>query len=529
MNQYNIHLLDLPNEILLIILRKLNNIDVLYSLLDINNGRLDIIAQENTFTNILNFVNTNNISLIDRFCIYILPRIHQNIKYFIFEPAVMERILLAAVYPNLTELKLFNFEQQIASKYFTDESSLRSVFQQQITSLILVNNDKSARVGSLKEYTINVYAHILNFFKNLTYLNIMGPCVMLCPGLSLCDLPSTTFYSSILTHLSIVVQTFDDCLYLLDGRLKQLTSFNANVYSIDSFSTIVQNTDMLPNLKCFSLKSYFRFQQYEQIPSLLRRMPYLEHLTLYLCINDQHRITDGTRVQDDILAHMSQLHSFTFYISTYIDSGDLRHNISREHIQQTFINIGQQNATTIVNRLSRSVVECSIFSLPFAFDYLGSLGNTFPNIIFNYVTYLVVEDKDAFRHEFFVRIARSFPSLKDLRIFNIELQLSSDCTLSSDHSQSYSMIEYPHLTSLDVGYSHRDYLEQFLNETKACVPCLTNLKVSPRHLKIVTKNFTREETRRNCAEIKQLITLQPLDDSQDYYHYFPSLQNLFLF
>ncbi|CAF5111374.1 unnamed protein product, partial [Rotaria magnacalcarata] len=136
--------------------------------------------------------------------------------------------------------------------------------------------------------------------------------------------------------------------------------------------------DMLPNLKCFSLKSYFRFQQYEQIPSLLRRMPYLEHLTLYLCIKDQHRITDGTRVQDDILAHMSQLHSLTFYISTYIDSGELRHNISREHIQQTFINIGQQNATTIVNRLSRSVVECSIFSLPFAFDYLGSLGNTFP-------------------------------------------------------------------------------------------------------------------------------------------------------
>ncbi|CAF2191613.1 unnamed protein product [Rotaria magnacalcarata] len=282
---------------------------------------------------------------------------------------------------------------------------------------------------------------------------------------------------------------------------------------------------MLPNLKCFSLKSYFRFQQYEQIPSLLRRMLYLEHLTSYLCIKDQHRITDGTRVQDDILAHMSQLHSLTFYISTYIDSGELRHNISREHIQQTFINIGQQNATTIVNRLSRSVVECSIFSLPFAFDYLGSLGNTFPNIIFNYVTYLVVEDKDAFRHEFFVRIARSFPLLKDLRIFNIELQLSSDCTLSSDHSQSYSMIEYPHLTSLDVGYSHRDYLEQFLNETKACVPCLTKLKVSPRHLKIVTKNFTREETRRNCANIKQLITLQPLDDSQDYYHYFPSLQN----
>ncbi|CAF2140998.1 unnamed protein product [Rotaria magnacalcarata] len=224
MNPPDVHLLDLPNEILLIILRKLNNIDVLYSLLDINNGQLDILAQEKTFTNVLNFVHTDNISLIDRFCIYILPRIHHNIKYFILEPVFMGRILLAAVYPNLTELKLFNFERQIASKYFTG----------------------------------------------------------------------------------------------------------------------------------------------------------------------QNRIIDGTCVQDDILVYMPQLHSFTFYISTYIDSGDLRHNIARQHINQTLINIGPQNATTIVNRLSRSVVECSIFSLPFAFDYLGSLGNTFPNIVFNYITYIVV-------------------------------------------------------------------------------------------------------------------------------------------
>ncbi|CAF3654362.1 unnamed protein product [Rotaria socialis] len=242
MNRSNIHLLDLPNEILLIILRKLNNIDVLYSLVDINNGPLDILAQGKMFTNTLNFTYTDDISLIDRYCINILPRINHNIKCFILEPVLLERILLAAVYPNLTEFKLFNFEQQIVSKYFTDESSLRSVFQQQITSLILVNDDKSARVGSLKEYTRNVYAHILNFFKKLTHLNIIGPYVMLCPSLSLCDLPATTFYSSILAHLSIMVKNFDDCLYLLDGRLKQLTTFNVNVYSIDRSSAIVHNT-----------------------------------------------------------------------------------------------------------------------------------------------------------------------------------------------------------------------------------------------------------------------------------------------
>ncbi|CAF3204472.1 unnamed protein product [Rotaria socialis] len=326
MNRSNIHLLDFPNEILLIILRKLNNIDVLYSLVDINNGPLDIFAQEKMFTNTLNFTYTDDISLIDRYCINILPRINHNIKCFILEPVLLERILLAAVYPNLTEFKLFNFEQQIVSKYFT------------------------------------------------------------------------------------------------------------------------------------------------------------------------------------------------------VASGDLFHNLSRERIQQTLINIGQHNTATIVNYLSRCTAECSIFSLPFTFDYLRYLGNIFPNIVFNYVTYLLVEDHDAFGHEFFVRIARSFPLLKHLHILNIQPQLSSNLTLSSDHCQSYSIIEYPHLTSLDVICSLTDYLEQFLDETKASVPCLTELEVSYRYLKTVTNNFTREETRRNCAKVKKLIAIEQFDNSQDFYHYFPSFE-----
>ncbi|CAF5050832.1 unnamed protein product, partial [Rotaria sp. Silwood1] len=91
--------------------------DVLYSLLDVDNRQLNIIAQENIFTNTLNFVLTtftNDISsmsdaIIDRFCKNILPRIHYNVKSLIVDSLSMERILLAVDYPNLTELKLFNF------------------------------------------------------------------------------------------------------------------------------------------------------------------------------------------------------------------------------------------------------------------------------------------------------------------------------------------------------------------------------------------------------------------------------------
>jgi len=61
MNQSDIHLLDLPDEILIIILKKLDNIDVLYSLFGVNNERLDRLVDDNVFTNILNFARTSSI------------------------------------------------------------------------------------------------------------------------------------------------------------------------------------------------------------------------------------------------------------------------------------------------------------------------------------------------------------------------------------------------------------------------------------------------------------------------------------
>lgn len=130
MNQPVIQLLDLPDEILLTILKKLDNIDVLYSLLGINNERLDILAQEKIFSNTLQFVSTSlneNISLIadsvlDRLCTYALPRVRQNVTCLILEPISMERIVLAADFPNLNHLKLYNFGQKIASRYFTGKN-----------------------------------------------------------------------------------------------------------------------------------------------------------------------------------------------------------------------------------------------------------------------------------------------------------------------------------------------------------------------------------------------------------------------
>jgi hypothetical protein len=135
MKQDNVHIFDMPNEILLFILKKLDNMDVLYSFLGINDQRLDIIAQEQIFSDTLNFAPTSQYtneissisgSVLDRFCNDLLPRIHQNVNSLIVEPLSMECILSAGTYPNLTKLKLCNFNQEIILRYFTSKKLIFS-------------------------------------------------------------------------------------------------------------------------------------------------------------------------------------------------------------------------------------------------------------------------------------------------------------------------------------------------------------------------------------------------------------------
>ncbi len=125
MDRSRVDFLHLPNEILVTILKKLDNVDILYSLFGINNERLDSIIQDEIFSNTLNFASTvRNSTMLDRFCNYILPRIHYNVKCLIVEPVSMERILLTTHYPNLTDLKLFHFQRDNSLDYSTGKQIL---------------------------------------------------------------------------------------------------------------------------------------------------------------------------------------------------------------------------------------------------------------------------------------------------------------------------------------------------------------------------------------------------------------------
>jgi len=131
MNPSCIQLSDLPNEILMIILKNLSNIEVLYSLSGANK-RLNEIVHDAFFTkhlSLLKIVPSHLVnllpvlqnlmyplrdSMLDRFCSEILPEISDKIQWLNLESFSMKRILLATRYPNLFGLGLYNITRERA-------------------------------------------------------------------------------------------------------------------------------------------------------------------------------------------------------------------------------------------------------------------------------------------------------------------------------------------------------------------------------------------------------------------------------
>ncbi|CAF2910239.1 unnamed protein product [Rotaria sp. Silwood2] len=121
-----IKLNDLPDEILMIILKKLHYIDVLYSLISVDK-RLNAIASDSVFTKDLALMSTssNDLSyeftdpILDRFYLQILPKINYKIEWLNVESSSMQRILLPTNYPNLHGLGLYNLASNTARDLFT--------------------------------------------------------------------------------------------------------------------------------------------------------------------------------------------------------------------------------------------------------------------------------------------------------------------------------------------------------------------------------------------------------------------------
>jgi hypothetical protein len=142
-------------------------------------------------------------------------------------------------------------------------------------------------------------------------------------------------------------------------------------------------------LKCFSLTSYRGTRGYDiLVLPLLRRMLNLEELTLYLHIMGGSTFISGSELDNEILIHMPQLHTFSFYMASQNVIADPTIRISNSDIEQTFTNSKHRQIDCMVDYFDPTKMICRVFSIPFKFGRLEQIANNIPNIVFNSVTHV---------------------------------------------------------------------------------------------------------------------------------------------
>ena len=132
-----LNLLDLPDEILLMILKELNMIDVLCSLADVDR-RLNRLAHDSLYIRDLDLTGMMKINsrcnqtsstdhhhqVLLRVCEKILPCIHHHVFKLTVEPYSVKDIFAAVDYPHLYSLSLTNFQVEELHHYVTGMTTM---------------------------------------------------------------------------------------------------------------------------------------------------------------------------------------------------------------------------------------------------------------------------------------------------------------------------------------------------------------------------------------------------------------------
>ena len=129
-NNHYCNLLDVPDEILFMTIKKLKMVDVFYSLVNVNR-RFDRLALDPLYihdldmtdTMAINSMNDQTCSIntedLSRICQQVLPRIHHEVHRLTLEEYSMKEILLPGNYPQLYSLSLLNFTEETLHQTLT--------------------------------------------------------------------------------------------------------------------------------------------------------------------------------------------------------------------------------------------------------------------------------------------------------------------------------------------------------------------------------------------------------------------------
>jgi len=356
--------------------------------------------------------------------------------------------------------------------------------------------------------------------------------------------PSTDISSNLL-ELHVTVSDMVECLYILDGRFDQLRIFYVTCYTVlpcylniehevgyfysyfvclNAFICFHFQEKVLPNLRIFSLWCKNKIYYFDQlIVPLLRRMLNLEELDLNIIVHCYEKFLDGDTLKKDILIYMPQLYKFTFNICSSISHRNQTNFPLNEHIQKTFKYFSNNEIITYIDHFQEETYsQCHVYSCPYKWKVYNNITNQFRGGLFTTVTEVSIYDECPFEYEFFLRIAQSFPFMKDLTIQNRKAQNRKQFLKANNNNPILSIIEYPNLNRLDLSNTADLYVEFFLFNMNISLPNNLHLCVDYQSLKRVTYHFTRYKTRSNCVKLAALY-LDVVDQiNENVKNYFPN-------
>ncbi|CAF1632303.1 unnamed protein product [Adineta ricciae] len=242
-------LLDLPSEILMIILMQLDTID--HIMLIGLNKRLNCLLFDLTITKHLRLFRYTsdghicrlNDKYVNVLCLQILPQIDRNI-----ESIYLEESLLRTFYSKCTILR------ELVATWLIQHRSVQNF-------LFIPCNDA---VWMSDNALILLFTNIFRMFRNLQDLDF-GFSSVGYQDLSF-EMPHRTIYSPGSFKLHVNVKEFHDCLYLLDDCFHKLKSLHIQLINMKHFSLTCDKST-----NCY----------YESIVPLLRRMVHLEKFPGY--------------------------------------------------------------------------------------------------------------------------------------------------------------------------------------------------------------------------------------------------------
>ncbi|UJR13265.1 hypothetical protein I4U23_000285 [Adineta vaga] len=250
MEKKSMKLDNLPDEILLFILKKLHHVEVLYSLIGVNK-RLSQIAYDSIFTSHLQLYSWNQSvrslpdAMLDQFQSQILPEIGHKIKWLSLEATTMDRILVRN-YPNLNGLGLYGIDFNNAVSLLTE----LHIYVHHFTDLLYLLDGRFNQLHTLdvKEKLNNLKCFSLCSDKRvLCYESLVVPFLQRMLNLEKLhlDLRIECFKGFLNGH------DFKEKIINYMPRLNEFT-FNIRLYSqISNQHTLLSNEDIQNTFKDF--------------------------------------------------------------------------------------------------------------------------------------------------------------------------------------------------------------------------------------------------------------------------------------